>query len=159
MTNIQSLLALGALVILTLTSLRFNGSLLESTTAELENKVYLTAFSLADDLIEEIKNKPFDEATKLFPVVSLAGLTTPDKFGIAYKGEIRDDMDDYHNYQDTISAPHAEDYMVSCVIQYVSNADQNVVSTVQTYYKRASVTVGSPFMRNSVTLSFIFSLK
>lgn len=159
MTNIQSLLALGALVLLTLTSLRFNGSLLETTTAELENKVYLTAFSLADDLIEEIKNKPFDEATKTFPVVSLSGLTLPADFGVPSKTSPRDDIDDYHNYARTISAPHAEDYLVTCVIQYVSNSNQNVVSTTQTYYKRASVTVSSPFLRNSVTLAFIFSLK
>jgi hypothetical protein len=158
MSNIQSMLALGALVILTLTSLRFNGSLLESTTAEMENKVYLTAFSLADDLIEEIKNRPFDEATKNFSIVSLSALTQPGAFGVS-GNEIRDDIDDYHNYYKLISAPHAEDYMVSCVVQYVSNIDQNIVSTVPTYYKRVTVTVDSPFLRNSVSLSFIFSLK
>jgi hypothetical protein len=158
MTNIQSMLALGAMVILTLTSLRFNSSLMESTTAELENKVYLTAFSLADDLIEEIKNKAFDEATKTIAVVSLTSLTQPGNFGVI-KGELRDDIDDYHNYSTLISAPHAEDYLVTCVVQYVTQANQDVVSTVPTYYKRVTVTVDSPFLRNSVSLSFIFSLK
>jgi hypothetical protein len=159
MTNIQSMLALGALVILTLTSLRFNGTLLETTTAELENKVYLTAFSLADDLIEEIKNKAFDEATKKFVTSDLSALTPPSGFGTGNFEVVRDDIDDYHNYTYLISAPHAEDYTVSCIVQYVSNTDQNVVITVPSYYKRVTVTVDSPFLRNSVSLAFIFSLK
>jgi hypothetical protein len=157
MTNIQSMLALGALVLLTLTSLRFNGSLLETTTAEIENKVYLTAFSLADDLIEEMKNKPFDAATIKIGMASLSALTPPSGFGSNTK--LRNDIDDYHNYSRIISAPHAEDYLVTCIVEYVTENNQNVVSTTPTYYKRVTVTVSSPFLRLPVSLSFIFSLK
>jgi hypothetical protein len=157
MTNIQSMLALGALVLLTLTSLRFNGSLLETTTAEIENKVYLTAFSLADDLIEEIKNKPFDAATINVSMASLSALTPPSGFGTNTKE--RNDIDDYHNYSRLISAPHAEDYLITCVVEYVMENDQDVVSTTATFYKRVTVTVSSPFLRLPVNLSFIFSLK
>ena len=57
MSNAQSILSIGALLFLSLISLRFNSSALENATVEVENKVYLTAFSLADDLIEEIKQK------------------------------------------------------------------------------------------------------
>ena len=67
MSNIQSMLAIGSLFLLSMVSLNFNSALLQSNTAEIENKVYLTAFSLADDLIEEIKQKNFDEKTLLFP--------------------------------------------------------------------------------------------
>ena len=70
MSNIQSMLAVGSLFLLSITSMNFNSALLHSNTAELENKVYLTAFSLADDLIEEIKQKSFDEKTLLFPSVN-----------------------------------------------------------------------------------------
>ena len=56
-------LSIGAIVLLPLISLRFNTTLLQNRTTEIENKVYLTAFSLADDLIEEIKHKAFDEDT------------------------------------------------------------------------------------------------
>ena len=152
-------MALGALVLLTLTSLQFNGSLMECTTAELENKVYLTAFSLADDMIEEIKNKAFDEATKTFVVASTSALTPPSGFGLVSKTDPLDDIDDYNNYKKTVSSPHAEDYEVSCLIHYVSAANQNIVSSTPTFYKRASVTVSSPYLRHSVTLAFIFSLK
>jgi hypothetical protein len=157
MTNIQSMLALGAMVLLTITSLRFNGGLLESTTAEIENKVYLTAFSLADDLIEEMKNKPFDAATINVALASLSALTPPSSFGKKTANEL--DIDDYHNYSKLVSAPHAEDYLVTCVVEYVMANNQNVVSTTATFYKRATVTVNSPFLRLPVNLSFIFSLK
>jgi len=56
-------LSIGAIALLALVSLRFNTTVLENKTTEVENKVYLTAFSLADDLIEEIKQKAFDEQT------------------------------------------------------------------------------------------------
>ena len=51
----QSMLSLGALILFSFISVNFNSTILENTTVETENKVYLTAFSLADDLIEEIK--------------------------------------------------------------------------------------------------------
>ena len=50
MSTNQSFFSLGAIVIFALISLRFNTTVLENTTVETENKVYLTAFSLADDL-------------------------------------------------------------------------------------------------------------
>ncbi|MDX1372626.1 MAG: hypothetical protein R3321_09145, partial [Nitrososphaeraceae archaeon] len=62
MGSTNSTLSIGALLFLSLISLRFNASVLENSTVETENKIYLTAFSLADDLIEEIKQKAFDAA-------------------------------------------------------------------------------------------------
>ena len=75
MNSGQSLLSIGALIIFSLVSINFNSSVLTNTTVEVENKVYLTAFSLADDLIEEIKQKAFDAATVDFPTTNPASLT------------------------------------------------------------------------------------
>ena len=55
MSSGQSMLVLGATILFALISLRFNTAMLQNTTLEIQNKVNLTAFSLADDLIEEIK--------------------------------------------------------------------------------------------------------
>ena len=68
----ESLISIGALIVFSLVSLNFNSSLLNNTTVEIENKVYLTAFSLADDLIEEIRQKAFDAATVEFPTTNTA---------------------------------------------------------------------------------------
>ena len=74
MNSVQSMLTMGALVFslfhLSILIILF----LENSTAQIENKVYLTAFSLADDMIETIKQRSFDEATVKFPT-GLANLT------------------------------------------------------------------------------------
>lgn len=161
MSNVQSMLTIAALVFLSLTSLQFNRTALNTQTAEIENKVYLTAFSLADDIIEEIKVKGFDETTVPFPTNVTTNLTPLESLG-PDAGESYgsyDDVDDYDGYEKLISAPHAEDYFVSVVVKYVDGDEPDDFSSVQTFYKKVMVTVSSPFMNDPVTLSFIFTLK
>ena len=59
MNNIQSMLSIGSILLLSLASLNFNSSVLQSSTVDTENSVVLTAFSLADDMLEIIKQKSF----------------------------------------------------------------------------------------------------
>jgi hypothetical protein len=161
MANSQSLLSLGALLILSLASLRFNSSVLENTSIETENKVYLTAFSLADDLIEEIKQKAFDAATVDFPTTDPSILTSP--YGLGHGSwEIYpdyNDVDDFNGFSRTVSAPHAENYLVSCEVFYVSESNQNTKVMHQTFYKKVKVTVTSPYLRLPVELSFTITHK
>ena len=161
MSTNQSLFSLGALLLFSLISLRFNSTVLESTTVEVENKVYLTAFSLADDLIEEIKQKAFDAATIKFPTTDPSDLTSAYSLGPGgwevYPNY--NDIDDFNGFTRTVSAPHAENYSVSCEVCYVDadNPDQKVMT--QTFYKRVQVTITSPYMRSPIILSMIFTLK
>ena len=160
MSNIQSMLAVGSLFLLSMTSMNFNSALLHSNTAELENKVYLTAFSLADDLIEEIKQKAFDEKTLIFPTVNPLTLTPSGSLGT--EGEIYpyfNDIDDYNNFSRDADAPHTENYHISAKVYYVSETNQDAKSTIQTFYKRVDVTVSSPYLNNNVILTFIFTHK
>ncbi|OIP56059.1 MAG: hypothetical protein AUK34_12030 [Ignavibacteria bacterium CG2_30_36_16] len=161
MSTVQSMLTIAALVFLSLASLQFNRTALHTQTAEIENKVYLTAFSLADDMIEEIKVKGFDETTVPFPTNITTNLTSLANLG-PDAGETYgsyDDVDDYNGYEKLISAPHAEDYFISVTVKYVDGDDPDTFSTVQTFYKKVLVTVSSPFMNYPVKLSFIFTLK
>ena len=161
MSNTQSILSIGALLFLSLVSLRFNSSVLENSTVEVENKVYLTAFSLADDLIEEIKQKAFDAATVKFPTTDPMDLTSAYSLGHGW-WEVYpnyNDIDDYNGFTRTVSAPHAENYHVSCKVWYVSPNNPNLKVMIQTFYKKVEVTVTSPYLRNAVKLSFIFTHK
>ena len=157
----ESLLSVGALLVFSLVSLNFNSNVLQNTTVEVENKVYLTAFSLADDLIEEVKQKAFDAATIDFPTTNPESLTPSDNLG---PGNFEDypnfnDIDDFNGFSRGVSAPHAENYVVSCLVQYVdADNPDNVVST-QTFYKKVTVIVTSPYLRNSIKLSQIFTHK
>lgn len=165
MSNIQSLTTIGAIALFSLISIRFNSAVLENMTVEVENKVYLTAFSLADDLIEEIKQKAFDEQTVDFRSISPGELTPSYLFApeVLEPGEngnpsTWDDIDDYNGYVRPVSLPHIEGYIVSCSVDYVLKSNVNMPSLTQTFFKRVRVTVSSDYMRNPVTLSFIFTL-
>ena len=157
MSNAQSMLALGALMIFGMLSLRFDSSVLQNLEVEVENKVYLTAFSLADNLIEEIKEKAFDEKTIDFQAIPLNDLTL--YTSLMPEGEVHpyfDDIDDYNTYQDSVSLPHAEGYKVTCAVTY-SDANGQTIYT-QSFYKKVVVTVESKYLRSPVSISFIFSL-
>ncbi len=159
-SNIQSMLSLGALMIFGIISLRFDSAVLQNTEVEVENKVYLTAFSLADDLLEEIKQRAFDEQTVVFKSITTAALTPAQSLG-KESGEVWpnfNDIDDYNNYSKPVSLPHAENYTVICKIHYASESDQNVISTSQTYYKRVEITVNSPYLSNELKMYYIFTL-
>lgn len=155
------MLAVGALVLFSLISLNFNGVVIQNLTHEIDNKVFLTAFSLADDLIEEIKQKSFDEKTIVFSAINKNQLTTSNSLG-PDSGEVSvnyfDDIDDYKGYTKNISLPHAEEYTVKANVYYVQEDNQGQVSTTQTFYKRVDVRVESPYMSSDAVLSFIFTL-
>jgi len=157
MASIQSMLAMGALVLFSIVSLLFNSTILQTSTVEIEDKVYLTAFSLADDLIEEMKEKAFDEKTVDFQAINVWQLSPaplgPDGSEVWPNFN---DIDDYNNYDKFIDAPHAEGYKVSCNVEYC-NADGSTSST-QTYYKKVIITVSSDYLRSPFQMYFIFSL-
>jgi len=158
----NSFLSIGAMALLALISLRFNATLLENRSTEIENKVYLTAFSLADDQIEEIKQKAFDEKTVEWKAIPADQLSPAESFGVFDPGESTvndfDDIDDYNGYQKSVSLPHVENYSVTSTIDYVLATDQDVISNTQTYFKRVTVLVTSPYLSHSVKLSFVFTL-
>jgi hypothetical protein len=155
MASIQSMLAIGALVIFSIVSLLFNSTVLQTSTLEIEDKIYLNAFSLADDLIEEMKEKAFDEKTIDFQAINPWQLTLP----LGKEGETWpyfDDVDDYNGYHKDIDAPHAEGYSVDCAVEYCQ-ADGSF-SASQTYYKKVTITVSSKYLRDPFQMYFIFSL-
>ena len=155
MYSINSMLSIGALFLLALVSLRFDSTVLENNTVEIENKVYLTAFSLADDLIEEIKEKAFDEKTIDFQAIALEQLSLP----LGREGEawpFFDDIDDYDGYQKVVDLPHAEGYNISCRVSYVDSDGQELSS--QSFFKKVTVIVSSDYLRSPLFMSFIFSL-
>jgi hypothetical protein len=152
----QSFMSIGAIILLSLASLSFNSAVLQNTTLETENKVYLTAFSLADDLIEEIKQKAFDEKTIDFQAINVNQLTyPPDK----ESGEVWpyfDDIDDYNNYIKPVSLPHAEGYTVSCIVNYSTANGDDIF--VRSFYKKVIIKVTSDYMSGPLYLKYVFSL-
>ena len=156
MASIQSLLALGALVIFSIISMLFNSSVLQNTTLEIEDKVYLTAFSLADDLIEEMKQKAFDEKTVDFQAIKKEQLSNPLGKDAGETWPNFNDIDDYKGYTKSIDAPHAEGYTVTCDVEYCDAS--GTPKLAQDYYKKVTITVSSDYLRDPFQMYFIFSL-
>lgn len=160
MTN-ESMLTIGAIILFALVCLRFNTTVLQNVILEVENKVYLTAFSLGDDLLEEIKQKAFDEETVIFQSINPEELTLALDLGTDGTENIAsefDDIDDYKGYVKPVDLPHAEGFLVTSDIYYVQDDDFDQISTTQTFFKRADVTVLSDYLSHPVRLSFVFTL-
>lgn len=158
--GVQSFLSLGAMMIFSLISLRFDSAVLQNTEVEVENKVYLTGFSLADDLLEEIKQRAFDEKTVDFKAITTTALTPSANLG-KESGEAWpnfDDIDDYNGYTKPVSLPHAEKYSVKSYVSYVQANNQDLESLTQTYFKRVTIFVDSPYLKHQIKLSYIFTL-
>ncbi|HEX9252793.1 MAG TPA: hypothetical protein VF870_11165 [Ignavibacteriaceae bacterium] len=158
--GVQSFLSLGAMMIFSLISLRFDTAVLQNTEVEVENKVYLTAFSLADDLLEEIKQRAFDEKTVDFKAITTSALTPSANLGKDSGEEWPNfnDIDDYNDYTKPVSLPHAEKYTVISKINYVLESDQDQISSDPTYFKRVTIFVESPYLKHQIKLSYIFTL-
>jgi hypothetical protein len=158
--GVQSFLSLGALMIFSLISLRFDTAVLQNVEVEVENKVYLTAFSLADDLLEEIKQKAFDQQTVVFKAISPSALTPAASLG-KESGEAWpnfNDIDDYQNYSKPVSLPHAENYTIKSYVSYVQENNQDLTSFAQTYFKRVEIFVDSPYLKHQIKLAYVFTL-
>lgn len=158
--GVQSFLSLGALMIFSLISLRFDSAVLQNVEVEVENKVYLTAFSLADDLLEEIKQRAFDQQTVVFKAITTNALTQSANLG-KESGEVWpnfNDIDDYHNYSKPVSLPHAENYTVKSYVSYVQANNQDLASLTQTYFKRVEIFVDSPYLKHQLKLAYVFTL-
>ncbi len=103
--------------------------------------------SLAQDLLEEIRSKQFDEDI-LNPTIP--GKLGPEKNEQRFNPPTRnfDDVDDYNGYNDsppeeldgTVMSEYAG-YNRSVIVEYVNENDFNIVSSVITKSKRISVNV------------------
>jgi hypothetical protein len=160
MSGIQSLLAIGAVWLFALVSINFNTSVVHNISIEVENKAYLDAFSLADDMIEEIKQKAFDEQVvdsfKTILVESLSVIGSEE----GNNRKLFDDIDDYNNFVDTIGLPYVEKFLRTTEVSYADSANNFNSTSNKAYFKRVDVTVESleNYLTNPVTLSFIFTL-
>ena len=160
------MLAMGAMMLLSFLVLRFNTIHLTSAQASYNSKFGIVATSLANSLIEEAKDKAYDEvALDTTKVIASASdfSTTLGKDGTeAYPAF--DDFDDYHDlyYPDTLSLKNpqtgkATKFEIRSKVEYVSDANPDVKSGSKQYHKKMTVSVFSSAMMDTVKITTIFS--
>ena len=156
----QMLMSIGALLLLTLTVLRVNNTIIQTDSIMQESKFGILATSIATSLIEKASKKAYDANTfddavsntsELTPATSLgpnSGENTPDEFN---------DFDDFNGYTEQISNLPSATYDVSCEVCYINPNIPNGKLNIQSWHKRMTVTVSSPFSQDTIKLSTIFS--
>lgn len=152
----QSLFAIGALLLLSLTILRVNNNIILTDSMMIDSKFGIIANSIATSLIESATEKFFDANTKegpcdisalTYPPNKESGETGPDNF---------DDFDDFNNYPQTDTVGSVVFYSM-CKVSYVDpdpdnpTSLDNVVST-RTWNKKLSVSV--TWTMNDQTIGF-----
>jgi len=156
----QSMLVLGAFVLLTTLALSVHRAILQNQDAADEAQYGIPAMALAQSIIEEASAKAFDEEVTGTPPPNLPdGFTQPSELG-PEAGESYpnfDDVDDYDglSVQDTTSV--GATYTITASAYYVEVSAPDSAVSYPTFFKRLDVTVSSPFLSRPITLSHLFS--
>jgi len=153
------LILLGAVVIFAILSLNTNRMLNNHNSAILESELTYTGIAKAQDVIDHARVLAFDETTigGAEPAVVPDGFTDPADLGSVSDGDsasVYDDFDDFNGMSETDTTAEAI-YAVSAEVMYVTSGDPDTDAGTQTKYKKLTVTVSSPYLDNSITMSFI----
>jgi len=154
----QSLLAILAMMLLSVQVLRVNNNILTTGEVMDESKFGILATSLASSLIEEASKKVFDQATDGNPILDSTQLTLPSKLGPEGEDyEDFNDFDDYNGYMRTVTNLPSARFDISCTVTYVNPPNISANSTKTTWHKKITVTVTSPSSKDIIKLSSVYS--
>lgn len=165
----QTLITIGAMLLLAVTVLRVNQGFNNTTNVLTESKLRVLAVSEATSIIEEATSRSFDEKTDTVSLGTTSALTAIASLGLdgsensANHREFND-FDDYKCYKtnpllDSIrifsSTPKMQ-FKVFVNVYYINPANPSVASTTPTWHKRMDVKVTSPALVNtqSSTLTY-----
>lgn len=166
------LLTVGAMLLLSLFILTTNRMILQNNVIQSESEYVITATSLAQAVLDEIKTKAFDENTVVDEAesadsLSLAlgtdfgeSISLPDTSGTStlYSSATTfDDIDDYNGYQRSVDTPIAEDFTIDVVVSYVNALNPETSSVSNTRCKLVSISASSPYISIPITLNYAFT--
>ncbi|MCI0706933.1 MAG: hypothetical protein L0Y80_05530 [Ignavibacteriae bacterium] len=180
MSGTNSFLILGALVLLSLLSLSANRTMLSSYANLLETQAMIATIAEAENLIQEISSKAFDEAVSDIPTSSgslftgkgakkvppgwskgkkASDFTPPGLIG-KEKGEEYpnfNDVDDYKGLEITSNHPVFGTINVTVDVFYVDPNNTTIISTSkQTLVKKVEVKAFAPGLQDTLKLYHVF---
>jgi hypothetical protein len=158
------LISIATLTLLGLFMLSANNVVSNNQKLSGQSEHSLTALSLAQSLMDEMKSKSFDKqtvnpfsvivsASSFTPAVnfgpdSLEMLSYPDRADSSQQyrsASTFNDLDDYRRYVRVVNTPRAQGYTVRVdSIYYVNANDPREFSNTQTYCKRIDISVICP---------------
>lgn len=171
--NSNLMLTIGGLVLLSTLIIAANRFILNQKTLALESEYVMTAISLGQSIINEAKEKSFDEVADTGKVYNPNQLTLFSSFGpdagesiplpdslsnSTYLSALRyNDVDDYNGYSRRISTITADNYLATVSVTYASPTYPDSVLTTKTWCKKMTVTVTNPYITIPIRLSYSFT--
>ncbi len=156
----QSMLAIGAIILLSVIILNVNNGFLTTNDSMMDSKFGILATSLAESIILEANNKAFDEHTaEGNTILNVNSFTPPDSLGPDNGETFSDfnDFDDFNGFDTTITDLPSAVYHLHCQVFYVSTNNLTSPSASSTWSKKLTVTVTSPSSKDKIVLSTIYS--
>jgi hypothetical protein len=159
----QTLLSIGALVLLGSVIVSANRSSLQHGVILQQTEIGVYAVSLAIGRIEEATGKSFDEFTApddsgdTDTATSLTQLTSTlgPESGEVYPDF--DDIDDFNNLTTTVYIAGVDTMRIHSTVAYVSPSNPDLLLTTRTWHKKLTVYVTGSATRDTVRISSIFS--
>ncbi len=169
----QTLITMGALILITITILNFHRNMIGIDDALDYNRFRLEALSVLTSRIEQASQYFFDEAsTDVTNSTTLNDFVTPNALGWdSGDNNLIDDIDDLHGTTIADTGRSGVIYSVMYTIDYVTLSGTNIVhSNVKTYHKRINIDVFDSFtppllsrmqngvaVRDSLNMNFVVS--
>lgn len=170
MTNIQMILALGAMILLTILIMNTNKTTLATEDVMYDSNFGITATSIASSIIEDASKKRFDKVTAVYDptdssyyaVSDVTDFTPAADLGIDSGEDLTDpksfdDFDDYNNFSTIDSTMPSAIFKATCRVVYVTNTALDDSSNSQTFHKKITVKVWSKSMSDTMVMSSIYS--
>jgi len=155
----QTLLVMGAMVLLSIAVLSANRIILDRMNSGYETQAIFDAVPIAESKLDEIRRKAFDEKSINKRIYDASNFTQPAYLG-KDAGETTtvtyDDIDDYNNDSLRFSTPVLENFWVVSKIQYVSETNPDQVSSTPTFFKLITVKVYHYSMKIPITMTFLY---
>jgi hypothetical protein len=172
--GVNMLLTIGGVILFSTFVLYTNVLMFDNVKVSADNEFVITAISLAQSVIDEAKMKAFDENTVSGSVTSPSSLTPSNSLSSEGSGEAVsnpdtaqqngsasltkfDDIDDYNGYVRLVDTPRAENYRIETAVNYASETYPDSIKSSQTFCKKMTVTVTSPFIPQPIRLSYAFT--
>lgn len=149
----EVLQVIGATIIFSLILTTANRFMLTNTQRQVGTEVEISAVTLAQDLIEEAKLRPFDASTADGEIP----LQIPDDFTAAPFAQttitdrsLIDTFEGFNGYTESIDTGLGT-YTIEAEVDYVTEADLNLVTTSRTRHKRLTVSITNPSLNSPIT--------
>jgi hypothetical protein len=162
MNSGQSVLTIGAFVVLSTMTLNVNTQLTDTGTTGLEMEATLDGISIAQSMLDEVLTKEFDQHTtggaRAYSPNDLTGTsafgpdgTTQIISGLdssstsVFQSQTKfDDVDDYNGYARKVWNPRFGWFDVSVSVSYANEDNPNTTQTDKSFYKLVTVRVSHP---------------